>query len=101
MGGRQSKQVNEFNHLPMVVKRRRLRNNELYPAAVQINCPQPHCWGLGYLGFDTVMCFICEHQWSPGQEGAPIPTEVDVEEVMGIRVKKCPKCDEYIEKNGG
>ena len=19
--------------------------------------------GLGYLGFDTVMCFICEHQW--------------------------------------
>merc|ERR1712232_118274 len=86
---------------PIVARRRRLRKNVLFPASVQVDCPQPHCWGLGYLGFDTVMCFICEHQWRPDQEGAPIPSEVDVEEVMGVRVKKCPKCEEYIEKNGG
>ena len=29
----------------------------------EVDCPQPGCVGLGYLGFDMVMCFICEHQW--------------------------------------
>jgi len=61
----------------------------------------PGCWGLGYLGFDTVMCFMCEEQWNPEEGGVPMPVDVDVEEVMGVKVKKCPKCSEYIEKNGG
>merc|ERR1712232_1105033 len=61
--GTLSQTVNEFQDLPVVVQRRRLRSNVLYPRAVQVDCPSPDCWGLGYLGFDTVMCFICEHQW--------------------------------------
>jgi len=48
-----------------------------------------------------VMCFICEQQWEPEDVGAPVPVDVNVEEVMGVKVKKCPKCNEYIEKNGG
>jgi hypothetical protein len=81
--------------------RRRLQENALYPAAAQVDCPDPQCWGLGYLGFDLVMCFIFERQWAPGEGGAPAPVDVDVEEVMGVKVKRCPRCSEYIEKNGG
>jgi len=82
-------------------RRRRLQENTLYPAAVQVDCPDPDCWGLGYLGFDLVMCFICERRWAPDVSGAPAPVDVDVEEVMGVKVKRCPSCSEYIEKNGG
>merc|ERR1711920_921414 len=39
--------------------RRRLQENELYPREVQVDCPLPDCLGIGYLGFDNVMCFIC------------------------------------------
>merc|ERR1712232_102468 len=97
----ESNLLNTFATQPIVARRRHLRKNALFPTSLQMDCPQPHCWGLGYLGFDTVMCFICEHQWRPEEEGAPIPSELDVEEVMGVKVKKCPKCHEYIEKNGG
>jgi hypothetical protein len=82
-------------------RRRRLQENALYPAAAQVDCPDPECWGLGYLGFDLAMCFICERQWAPNEAGAPAPVDVDVEEVMGVKVKRCPGCSEYIEKNGG
>merc|ERR1712032_779320 len=75
-------------------------SNQLFPAAMQVDCPQPLCVGLGYLGFDTVMCFMCEHQWNPEEPGEAVP-DVDVEEVMGLMVKRCPKCSQYIEKNGG
>merc|ERR1712232_190515 len=81
-------------------RRRRLQENVLFPAAMQIDCPQPRCVGLGYMGYDTVMCFMCEHQWAPEHAGEA-PPEIDVELVMGIQVKRCPKCSEYIEKNGG
>lgn len=49
-----------------------------------------------------MMCFVCEHQWVP-HDGVGEPPAVDghVEEIMGVKVKKCPKCTEYIEKNGG
>mmetsp|Transcript_152628 Transcript_152628/g.489446 ORF Transcript_152628/g.489446 Transcript_152628/m.489446 type:complete len:157 (+) Transcript_152628:725-1195(+) len=67
----------------------------------EVNCPRHDCVGMGYLGYDTVMCFMCEHQWSPeGACGEPIP-DLDAEQIMGIGVKKCPNCGEYIEKNGG
>ena len=112
-----------------------------------MDCPQPLCVGLGYLGFDTVMCFICEHQWDaftgvvesaetevPDEEApndiavfraqcfvhsgklintyqqsqlegsefvCSVPSEVAEAAVAGVRVKRCPNCHEYIEKNGG
>merc|ERR1711964_134862 len=55
-------------------RRAKLQHNRLYPAALQANCSRPGCVGLGYLGFDTVMCFLCEYQWladtgvAPGEE---------------------------------
>lgn len=95
-----SKPVQDFDELPGVVRRRQLKNNTLYPEALQADCPEPACWGLGYLGFDTVMCFMCEHQWVPEAPGSS-PNDVDVQEVMGVKAKQCPNCHEHIEKNGG
>jgi len=80
--------------------RRRLVANDMYPPPMQVDCPLPECIGLGYLGFDTVMCFVCEHVWVP-QDGAGSAPVTDVQEVMGVAVKRCPSCAEYIEKNGG
>mmetsp|Transcript_30427 Transcript_30427/g.87232 ORF Transcript_30427/g.87232 Transcript_30427/m.87232 type:complete len:538 (-) Transcript_30427:105-1718(-) len=96
----ESEQVQSFSKLPMVARRSRLRANALFPTGMQVDCPRPDCWGLGYLGFDTVMCFICEHQWLPEEPGTK-PSDMGVEEVMGVKVKRCPSCNEYIEKNGG
>lgn len=95
-----SEEVCSFSRLPMVIRRRRLQANPIYPRTMQVDCPRPECWGLGYLGFDRVMCFICEHQWDPEEPGSA-PEEIGVEAVMGVKVKKCPRCHEYIEKNGG
>ena len=46
--------------------RKALEANTLYPACMQVECPRPECVGIGFLGFKTIMCFVCEHQW-PGQ----------------------------------
>jgi len=83
-----------------LAQRRRLQENELFPASMQVDCPRVGCVGLGYLGFDMVMCFICEYQWVP-EEGAGEAPQTDAEHVMGLEVKRCPGCKEYIEKNGG
>jgi len=80
--------------------RRRLLANELYPEPLQVDCPVDGCVGLAYLGFDTCMCFVCEHTWVPDGSDGEAPT-TDAEQVMGLVVKRCPKCNEYIEKNGG
>jgi len=77
-----------------LARRQRLQNNPLYPADMQVNCPQLGCVGLGYLGFDTVMCFLCEHQWNAMGE-AP-----DDDMPTGV-MKQCPRCQVQIEKNGG
>lgn len=82
-------------------RRLQLQRNTLFPEVMQVDCPQPRCVGLGYLGFDTVMCFLCEHQWVPEDSVGEAPLEADVEMVMGVKVKRCPKCSQYIEKNGG
>jgi len=95
----QSPAVNEMDQ--QLARRLRLQQNQNFPASLQINCPEPRCVGLGYLGYDTVMCFICEHQWSPEDHFGEPPPDPDVEVVMGVRVKRCPKCFQYIEKNGG
>jgi len=96
-----SGQLKDFSSIPEVAHRRRLRDSALYPAAMQVDCPRAACWGLGYLGFETVMCFMCEFQWAPEDGGIAIPIDINVEEIMGVKVKKCPRCSEYIEKNGG
>mmetsp|Transcript_79278 Transcript_79278/g.183983 ORF Transcript_79278/g.183983 Transcript_79278/m.183983 type:complete len:442 (+) Transcript_79278:56-1381(+) len=92
--------VGTFYHAPLVARRRRLRHNPLFPAALQVDCPVAGCWGLGYLGFDTVMCFICEYQWVPDAPGDK-PADVAEEDFMGLKVKRCPSCNEAIQKNGG
>jgi len=86
--------------------RRRLLGNTLYPAEVQAECPCEGCLGLGYRGYDTVMCFVCEHQWSPDTTGVSRILDLDsdllpVELKPGEVMKKCPKCSEHIIKNGG
>lgn len=81
-------------------RRRRLQANELYPAEVQVDCTRDGCLGLGYMGSDTVMCFVCEHQWIAGCQAAPVG-EQDVETILGEAMKRCPGCGEPIIKNGG
>ncbi|CAE7480963.1 GBP1 [Symbiodinium sp. CCMP2456] len=74
-------------------RRQRLQRSYLYPPAVQVDCPQPGCVGLGYLGFDMVMCFICEHQWDATEgilgEETELPEGEEVAEasVAGVKVK--------------
>jgi len=84
--------------------RRRLQNNVLFPAEVQVQCPQPGCLGIGYLGSDTVMCFVCEHSWNPVEEliGNPEDAEgtLDALKAKG-ECKACPQCGANIIKNGG
>eukprot|EP00913_Durusdinium_trenchii_P018642 g17517.t3 len=74
-------------------RRKRLQNNPLFPAALQVECPR--CVGIGYLGFDTVMCFLCEYQWEDSGEkplelsaGECPPEEL---QLAGVRVQRCPK----------
>jgi len=84
--------------------RRRLQTNPLYPADVQDECPRHGCVGLGYRGYATVMCFVCEHQWSPDAAAPPCPFDIQnssVELLPGEAMKKCPGCGEHIIKNGG
>jgi hypothetical protein len=95
-----SNAIHDFDQIPDLQRRRRLRMNALYPESFQVDCPDPTCWGIGYLGFDTVMCFICERQWIPEEPGSSTD-DFDVQEMMGVRVKQCPSCHESIEKNGG
>jgi len=94
----ESVELAEFNM--QMARRRNLENNTLFPSELQMECPLPDCYGLGYLGFDSVMCFVCEHQWLPADPGNA-PCDINLEELMGMKVKRCPKCTEYIEKNGG
>jgi len=72
---------------------RRLQKNPLFPPETHEYCPRPGCLGLGYLGLDRVMCFVCEHQWISVGKGAldSLPNDV----------KECPNCGVKIDKNGG
>lgn len=81
-------------NLDKQLKRRlQLQRNPLYPSPVQVDCPNADCMGLGYLAHETVMCFICEHQWS--SDGAR------ADEIGMLSFKQCPSCKAYIEKDGG
>lgn len=90
-----SSEVNGFEKV--MVQRQRVQRNPLFPPAVQVECPRAECLGLGYLGSDMVMCFMCEHQWTPD---ASAPEEEAKMDLM-LGEKKCPKCKAPIIKNGG
>jgi len=77
----------------------RAQRNPLYPPAVQVDCPQFGCCGIGYLGAETIMCFVCEHQWD-----APLAAceeYADDMQAETLKIKMCPQCNVAIEKNGG
>ena len=95
-----------------------LQANQLFPPSMQVECRQAGCVGIGYLGYETVMCFICQEQacdpprahpqrpmsrrrlamrpqWSVA-DGDAVPLEHGCS-----GVKECPKCGVLIEKDGG
>lgn len=99
-----AKNPTRFSHaetLRQFMQRRRLQNNPLYPALAQIDCPQAGCLGLGYLGSDTIMCFICEHQWQATDEIVSQDLAQEKAAALASGIKACPKCEIPIEKNGG
>eukprot|EP00966_Prymnesium_polylepis_P038521 894202-Prymnesium_polylepis.1 len=67
-----------------------LQSNQLFPATSQVDCRNPTCLGLGYLGFDTVMCLICEDQWVPEAEATPEYKGIFDPNGHPTRVKRCP-----------
>jgi len=83
--------------LRLLLSRRRLQANPLFPQAMQVDCCRPDCIGLGYLGSDTVQCFICNHQWSP--QDNHVIADGEGGDISGS--KRCPKCHVCILKNGG
>mmetsp|Transcript_1021 Transcript_1021/g.997 ORF Transcript_1021/g.997 Transcript_1021/m.997 type:complete len:162 (-) Transcript_1021:5-490(-) len=66
-----------------------------------LECPKPDCVGVAYKerGKRMAMCFLCEHAW----EANPCGHEKEWEKpgFDGERVRRCPKCQAPIEKNGG
>lgn len=80
-----------------------LQGNPDYPPERQVNCPREGCIGIGYLGFEKVMCFLCQEQWdAPDFAESVVNEDMDfICEGSGMRIKKCPKCSIPIEKNGG
>ncbi|EOD14798.1 hypothetical protein EMIHUDRAFT_432650 [Emiliania huxleyi CCMP1516] len=98
-------------------RREILQRNDLYPESVQVECRRAECVGIGYLGHATIMCMICEEQWSAEEMVVHAAIALDMQEVaklssgelasikvgpsLTITVRKCPKCDIVTEKNGG
>merc|ERR1719464_1203808 len=83
--------------------------NRMFPQAMQLDCRRPGCRGLGYLGSDTVMCFLCEEQWTPEQrtpEQLASSTTSSHDGDLGVllssgAIKRCPRCGVIVQKNGG
>jgi len=73
-----------------------LEKNVFFPEPLQVDCPCINCVGIGYRGFNTLMCFICDYQW-PATD-----TETSMQ-IDGLpdTVKQCPRCCMLIEKDGG
>lgn len=82
-------------------KRAKLQQNTLFPPALQVECRNARCVGLGYLGQEHIMCFVCEDQWlaeEPGPDGWE-HIETAPEKLKGV--KPCPECTILIAKDGG
>jgi ariadne-1 len=88
----------DTNRILLMLRRRRLQMNPLFPPSMQVDCRRPSCWGLGYTGSETVMCFFCEEQWVFNEDSNR--TEQSHSE-YGMLTKSCPECKQAIEKNGG
>ena len=66
-----------------------------------LECPKADCVGVAYneRGRRMAMCFLCEHTWEANPSGHE--KEWEKPGVDGDRVRRCPKCQAPIEKNGG
>lgn len=66
-----------------------------------LECPKPDCVGVAYYerGRRMAMCFMCEHTWEANASGRE--EEWEKPGFNGERVRRCPKCQSPIEKNGG
>jgi hypothetical protein len=84
----------------MLERRFELETKPQFPEEVQVTCPKVDCVGLGYLGFDTVMCFLCEHQWLATKDQGLHGHSIACWEELPETVKPCPRCGTLIEKDG-
>jgi hypothetical protein len=92
-------------------RREELQANPFFPLELQEDCRRIDCVGIGYHGYETVMCMICEEQWDADEEATHIgsfkPEDVDAEASIKdengktVIVKRCPRCKVFISKNGG
>ena len=66
-----------------------------------LECPKADCVGVAYneRGRRMAMCFLCEHTWEANPSGHE--KEWEKPGFDGDRVRRCPKCQAPIEKNGG
>ena len=66
-----------------------------------LECPKADCVGVAYSerGRRMAMCFLCEHTWETNQSAHE--KEWEKPGFDGERVRRCPKCQAPIEKNGG
>ena len=65
-----------------------------------LECPKAGCVGVAYKerGRRLAMCFMCEHTWEANPGGQD---DWEKPQFDGDRVRRCPKCQSPIEKNGG
>ena len=101
-------------------RREALQRNELFPPCMQVECRRAECVGIGYLGYETIMCMVCEEQWNAAEEtvahhvlgnviemveltklGNGELATLKMGETLTITVRKCPRCGVITEKNGG
>ena len=105
-------------------RREQLQRSELFPEPMQVECRRHDCVGIGYLGFELIMCMICTEQWPAAAEEEvhhagrldeeaksyekayaemkAMPKDGPPVRIRGNReMRMCPKCGAVTEKNGG
>uniref|UniRef100_A0A7S2GDL8 RING-type domain-containing protein n=1 Tax=Haptolina brevifila TaxID=156173 RepID=A0A7S2GDL8_9EUKA len=100
-------------------RREVLQRNSLFPKCMQVECRRTECVGIGYLGYETIMCMVCEDQWAAAEETVVHFGDhlLDVRELaklsdgelatvklsgtITVAMRKCPNCGMITEKNGG
>ena len=94
-------------------RRDTLKANPFFPEIMQVECRQMGCVGIGYLGYEHIMCMICEEQWLAAAEEVSHDGKMEKQlmdpdasafagtDGITILAKRCPKCGVLVEKNGG